>query len=391
MNYFHPIVWQLLVGMVFARTASFMTLPFLAIYMQGELGADPILIGIAVGVAPLASTFGGFIGGYLTDRFGRKKIILLSMAGWAVAFFGFAFAHTAWLFIVLNALNGLSRAFFEPSSQALMIDYTVPDKRRRLFSIRYTFINLSAVVGPLLGVFIANLSTMTIPFIITGSLYVFCFVFFFVVLRNVEEIHTHKTTESPMQLAKVLLQDRILLLMVLGSVFASFVYSQTDSTLSQLLNNTLEDGIILFSVLIAINAFTVMLLQLPLSILTEKMPVKSSITLGSMLTIIGMFFFYLADGWTMYIIAMIFISLAEIFIWPLIGVVIEMIAPDHQKATYIGVMQFQSLGGFIGPIIGGWMLMHFAGEVYLVVTFGSIFMLVCYLLALRKEQFHTKS
>ena len=390
MNYFHPIVWQLLGGMVFARTASFMTLPFLAIYMQGELGADPILIGIAVGVAPLASTFGGFVGGYLTDRFGRKIIILVSMAGWAVAFFGFAFAHTAWLFILLNAINGLSRAFFEPSSQALMIDYTETDKRRRLFSIRYTFINLSAVVGPLLGVLIGNMSTMMLPFIITGSLYIFCFLFFFIVLRNVEEVHSNKTTESVLQLAKVLMQDRILLFMVLGSVFASFVYSQTDSTLSQLLNNTMEDGIILFSVLIAINAFTVMVLQLPLSILTEKLPVKSSITLGSVLTIIGMFFFYLANSWTMYIVAMVFISLAEIFIWPLIGVVIEMIAPDHQKATYIGVMQFQSLGGFVGPIVGGWMLMHFAGELYLVVTFGAMLMLGCYLLALRGKQVNTK-
>ena len=386
MNYFHPIVWQLLSGMVFARTASFMTLPFLAIYMQGELGASPILIGIAVGVAPLASTFGGFVGGYLTDRVGRKIIILVSMASWSIAFFGFAFAHTAWLFIVLNAINGLSRAFFEPSSQALMIDYTPNDKRRRLFSIRYTFINLSAVVGPLLGVFIANMSTMTLPFMITGSLYIFCFFFFFVVLRNVKEVHTNKTSESPLQLAKVLIQDRILLFMVLGSVFASFVYSQTDATLSQLLNDTMEDGIILFSVLIAINAFTVMVLQLPLSILTEKLPVKSSITLGSVLTIIGAFFFYIANSWTMYIVAMIFISLAEIFIWPLIGVVIEMIAPEHQKATYIGVMQFQSLGGFVGPIVGGWMLTHFVGEVYLIVTFAAICMLGCYLLALRGKQ-----
>ena len=152
----------------------------------------------------------------------------------------------------------------------------------------------------------------------------------------------------------------------------------------------MEDGIILFSVLIAINAFTVMILQLPLSILTEKLPVKSSLTLGSVLTIIGMFCFYLANSWTMYIVAMVFVSLAEIFIWPLIGVIIEMIAPEHQKATYIGVMQFQSLGGFIGPIVGGWMLMHFAGEVYLVVTFGAIIMLGCYFIALHGKQFNTK-
>ena len=385
MNYFKPLVWQLLAGMVFSRTASFMTLPFLAIYMQNELDAAPILIGLAVGISSLASTFGGFWGGYLTDLFGRKKIILLAMVGWAMAFFGFAFAHSVWVFILLNALNGLSRAFFEPSSQAFMIDHTEQEKRRRLFSIRYTLVNLSAVIGPLIGVVIAKANSMATPFIITGSLYVFCFLFFFIVLRNVEEVHSQKAPQQLKGLVQTLLQDRTLLFMIIGSVFASFVFSQTNSTLSQLLNLTMEDGVTLFSILIATNAFTVLILQLPLSILTEKMSVKTSLFIGSILLIVGMFAFYLANSWTLYIVAMVIISLGEIFIVPMIGVMIEMIAPEHQKATYIGVMQFQSLGSFLGPIFGGWMIVHFTSQLFLIITLVAVLMMICYLFAFRGQ------
>ena len=385
MNYFKPLVWQLLAGMVFSRTASFMTLPFLAIYMQNELDAAPILIGLAVGISSLASTFGGFWGGYLTDLFGRKKIILLAMVGWAMAFFGFAFAHSVWVFILLNALNGLSRAFFEPSSQAFMIDHTEQEKRRRLFSIRYTLVNLSAVIGPLIGVVIAKANSMATPFIITGSLYVFCFLFFFIVLRNVEEVHRQKEPQQLKGLFQTLLQDHTLLFMILGSVFASFVFSQTNSTLSQLLNLTMEDGVTLFSILIATNAFTVLILQLPLSILTEKMSVKTSLFIGSILLIVGMFAFYLANSWTLYIVAMVIISLGEIFIFPMIGVMIEMIAPEHQKATYIGVMQFQSLGSFLGPIFGGWMIVHYTSQLFLIITLVAVLMMICYLFAFRGQ------
>ena len=385
MNRFHPLVWQLLVGMVLVRTASFMTLPFLAIYMQNEFQASPLLIGLAVGIAPLTATFGGVIGGYLTDRFGRKKIIFASMVTWALTFFGFAFATVPWMFIILNGFNGLSRAFFEPSSQALMIDYTIPQKRRRLFSLRYTLINFSAVVGPLIGVLLANLKEMKLAFYLTGSLYIICYLFFFIVLYHVKESKQSKKVENPMVLFQLIMKDHILLFIVLGSIFASIAYAQMDSTLSQLLNLTFSNGIVLYSVLIAVNAVTVMLFQLPLSILTEKYPVKHTLVFGSMLTIVGMFGFYLADGWISYIGAMIFISLGEIFIWPLVGVVIETIAPPHQKATYLGVMQFQSFGGFIGPIFGGWLLIHYPAQLFLIMTAITVGMVLCYLFALRKN------
>lgn len=385
MTYFKPIVWQLLIGMVFTRTASFMTLPFLAIYMQNELHAAPLLIGVAVGISPLMSTFGGFFGGYLTDRFGRKKILLLSMVGWCCSFYGFAFAHSPWTFIALNALNGISRAFFEPASQAFMIDHTPQEKRRRLFSIRYTMINLSAVVGPLVGVMIANTSNMQLPFIITATLYIFCFMFFYIVLKKAPETHAHRKTESFMQLIKVLAKDHVLLWMIVGSVCMNFVYAQTDSTLSQILNMTFDDGVKLFSVLIATNAGTVLLLQLPCSLLTEKLSVKTTLVIGSVLTVLSMMAFYIADSWTLYIIAMFIISLGEIFIAPIVGVIIEMIAPSHQKATYLGVMQFQSLGGFFGPIVGSWLLVHWLGQLYLVMVGIGFLMTYCFIYATRNR------
>jgi len=78
-HYFHPLVWIILCGTIFARTASFMTIPFIALYLHNELHASPYIIGLTVGIAPLFSTFGGLIGGYLTDRFERKNVIITTI------------------------------------------------------------------------------------------------------------------------------------------------------------------------------------------------------------------------------------------------------------------------------------------------------------------------
>lgn len=387
MNYFHPLVWQLIAGTVFSRAASFMTLPFLAIYLQNDLHASPIMIGLAVGISELTATLGGFFGGFLTDRFGRKKMIIISLIGWSIIFYGFAFANSVWIFIFCNALNGLCRAFFEPASQALMIDYTAFDKRRRLFSIRYTFINLAAVVGPLIGVVISKASSMIVPFLITATMYLLCSIFLFIVLRRVEEPKTVDTSQSIVDLMRVLLQNSTLMLLIIASIICTFIYSQTDSTMAQLLNLTMADGVELYSVLIATNAATVLILQLPLGILSEKVSIKTSLMFGGLLITLGMLIFHFANSWTFYIIGMIIFSLGEIFVFPMMGAVIEMIAPEHQKATYLGVMQFQNLGGFLGPILGGWLIIHFAPQLYLLMACLSIIPIVCYLVALRGKSF----
>lgn len=132
-NYFHPLVWNILFGTIFTRVASFMTIPFLALYLQRELGASPLIIGITLGAAQLFATIGGIFGGFLTDKLGRKLIILFTIFIWSAVFVGFATVHSVMLFVFLSALNGLCRSFFEPSTQALMIDFTEQEKRRRLF------------------------------------------------------------------------------------------------------------------------------------------------------------------------------------------------------------------------------------------------------------------
>lgn len=374
-NFFHPLVWIILCGTIFTRIASFMTMPFLAIYLHNELAASPLLIGLTLGVAPLCATFGGFIGGFLTDKFGRKIVIISTVFVWSAVFIGFALAANAPIFVLLNAINGLCRSFFEPGTQALMIDFTEDNKKRRLFSVRYTAINIAAVIGPLVGVMISKLSSPVVPFIITASMYTLYGLFLLFVLNKYEMRQKLLAKgQSIRVIFQVVLADRKLLLFLAGGILISLGYSQFDSTLPQVIQNNIEDGVKLYSILIALNATVVLLLQLPISIISEKIAVMTSLFIGIAFFAIGLMLFGWAESYFTFIVAMTIFTVGEIFAFPMMNAIIEEIAPETQKATYLGASQFKNIGGFIGPLFGGWVLIHFEAHLFFVM---GLMVLLC--------------
>lgn len=368
-QHFHPLVWIILGGTVFTRIASFMAMPFLALYLHKDLGVGPLLIGITIGIAPLLSTIGGFIGGYLTDRFGRKRILLITVFVWSTVFIGFATTNIVAMFIVLNAINGLCRSFFEPATQALMIDFTPQEKRKRLFSLRYTAINIAAVIGPVVGVYIASLSSPSVPFLFTGAMYCVYGIFLMIVLNRYEMKQQKLGTQIQIHhMFRIILSNRKMQLFVAGAILINFGYSQFDSTLPQLVELTVEDGVKLYSFLIALNAAVVLILQLPISIYSERYSTKSTLLLGIGFFVAGLALFGVANSSLIFVIGMVLFTIGEIFVFPTMNVLIDEIAPETQKASFLGAAQFKNLGSFIGPVIGGWLLVHFQDQLFFLVA-----------------------
>lgn len=358
---FHPVVWTLLIGTVFARGASFMALPFLALYLSSAHDVHPILIGVTIGIAPLTGTLGGFIGGYFSDRYGRKTVMLGTIFVWALVYIGFSQASHIGVFMILNALNGLCRSFFEPSSQVMMADLTPSSLRKRVFSLRYFAINVGAAVGPLIGVSVAQYSS-TLPFVLTGCMYTLYGLTLFFMLHKYSVVHAspiHKLRIT--DALTIAWKDKTLLLFILGGIFVNIGYSQIDSNLPQYLQTSFSNGVLLFSKLIALNAIIVILLQLPLSLLYEKWPVMRAMVVGSLLFAIGFASFGYVSSPIGFMIAMGIVTIGEIFIFPSTSVFIDQIAPEDRRGTYFGAGQFRSVGNFTGPVLGGWLLQDFGG------------------------------
>jgi MFS family permease len=363
---FHPMVWALLTGTVLSRGAVFMTMPFLAIYLSRTMDMHPLFIGLTVGISPLVATIGGFIGGHLSDRFGRKLILIISLFTISLVFFGFSVVnHPIW-FILLNALNGLSNSFFEPTSQALMADLTEKKKRMKAYSLRYTAINIGAAVGPLLGAYLANVSAES-TFIITGSIYFFYAIVLTALLRkfNLGGTTAGKAKVTFRDALTIVKRDSALRYLILGIILINIGYSQLQSTLPMHFEDTLENGVYIFSILLSINAIMVVFLQMPVSAIAERFRPMQAMVCGALLMITGLAGFGFTNGWFLSILSVALLTLGEILIFPANSVLIDRLAPEHLRGIYFGAGQFRKIGNFAGPVLGGFIFSEAGGPVML--------------------------
>ena len=124
-----------------------------------------VVFGCVWGIMQL---FCGPILGMLSDRIGRRPVLLISLFGLAVDFMFMAFApNLAWLFVG-RVLNGLTAASFS-TANAYVADVTPPQDRAKAFGWMGSAFSFGFLVGPALGGFLAEFD-LRLPFLVAGGL-----------------------------------------------------------------------------------------------------------------------------------------------------------------------------------------------------------------------------
>jgi MFS transporter, DHA1 family, tetracycline resistance protein len=131
-------------------------LPLLPFYAE-KMGASATQVGLLVSVYALCQLFSGPLLGRLSDRTGRKPLLLLSQFGTFIGFLVLAYAPSLWVVFLARIIDG-STAGNISLAQAYISDVTEPSKRTGAFALIGIAFGLGFLVGPAISGFLAQYS-----------------------------------------------------------------------------------------------------------------------------------------------------------------------------------------------------------------------------------------
>jgi MFS family permease len=340
-------VWFLLAGSFVNRFGSFV-LPFLVLYLTHHRGYTAAQAGLALSAYGLGSASAAAAGGVLADHLGRRGTIALSMYSSAIVMLALSQAGSLAAIVPLTAVAGLAAESYRPASSALLADLVPQGRRVTAFAAYRLAINLGFAAGPavaglvaersFLGVFVGDAATSAI----FGTLAV-------ALLPSRPEVH-HET--PPGSIGAVLLADRAFLALLATSLIIGVIYFQQEAALPlQVIADGHSTGV--YGLLISLNGLVVILLELPLTTVTRRLPPRRVIAAGVLLTGIGFGTTALATSAPALAATVVVWTLGEITAAPVSSAYVADISPPHMRGRYAGAFGLSfSLAQIVGPAAG---------------------------------------
>ncbi len=143
-------------------------IPLLALYAK-KFGASNLVATSIVSVYAVCSLVSTPIIGNLSDRFGRKPLLLISQAGTCIGFLVLAKASALWMVFVGRIIDGVTAGNLS-TAQAYISDHTAPENRAKAFGVIGVAFGIGFLFGPFLGGVLASAYGFHAPFVLSAAL-----------------------------------------------------------------------------------------------------------------------------------------------------------------------------------------------------------------------------
>jgi MFS transporter, DHA1 family, tetracycline resistance protein len=131
-----------------------LVIPLLPFYGE-RFGASPFAVTVILAMYSLAQLFAAPLWGRLSDRWGRRPVLLISLAGSVVAYLWMGVAYSLWVLFAARFLQG-AMAGNIAAAQAYVADVTTPENRAKGMGMIGAAFGIGFIVGPALGGFLAG-------------------------------------------------------------------------------------------------------------------------------------------------------------------------------------------------------------------------------------------
>lgn len=347
---FWVLFWGRLVNMVGAS----MVFPFLTLYLHHRLHADLTVVGmvmLAMGATQVVATS---VGGSLSDRWGRRRVMMLSLGGAALATLAVGLARSPSLLVAALAAQGLIQPLSMPASMAMITDLVPREDLMTAYSLSRVASNAGIVIGPMLGSLVVGHSYLGLFIGNAVGLMTLAVLTALALPETRPDTAGQPAAGGPLtRLAGDGLYWRFL------AIWAGIglVYAQLYLTLPVYMHLDLHLPTASFGILAAENALVVVTTQVLVGSWLSRYNQLAVVGVGTAIYGLGFATFLASARLGGLAGSVAFITMGEDFVNPAAMAFVGMRAPADMRGRYLGWQSVANrVGGAVAPLVGGLLL-----------------------------------
>ena len=358
-------------------------IPILYSYSK-HFGMSDFQNGLLFSIFSLCSFISAPIIGRLSDKYGRRPLLITSIAGTAVSFFMAAFAPSALFLFLARALDGITAGNL-PVAAAVIADTTEIKDRAKGFGIIGAAFGFGFVFGPAISAFTVRYG-IQVPFIIAGVISVVAVVITAIFLpetnKHMGQIeHKGKLFDFPL-LARTLVDEKAgaTLLISLLYMFAfsmAMIYGFQPFS-RHVLHMTDTQIALVFTMFGLVGLITQVAI---IGRLSKFVGIKKLFMTSLATTTMVLFAMSLSRTIPIFIGVSVLLALSNSFGNPLIQTILSKETDAKSQGSILGLnTSYQSIGSIFGPILGGLLATYYAP---LPMMAGGLVLGVCFFIAFK--------
>ncbi len=325
---------------------------FMGIWATKELGASGKQLGVAFAIGAILAATSGYLGGHLSDHYGRRRLILVGWGG-EVLYIPLFLLVGDQLLLGLALMTGMAvfGSIGGAADQAMIADLVPPERHEGAYASVRVASNLGVTMGPPLGGLMILVGDWHGLFVGVSLL---AAVAAGIAYRYLPARGAYSPVEAPRRGSfGVLRRDGVFLLFLLSGVFAYLVYVAYEVALPISLTDTHGLSATTWGFLVVINPALVTFFQLRLTRRVSHVPPAAKLVVAMLL--MGLPFTLLSFSAALPVVALtitVFV-LGEMLWVPTSQSIAAALAPEDIRGAYMGAFTATGAAGFaLAPLFG---------------------------------------
>lgn len=357
-----PTLFWIIVGTLFIDSiGSTLLFPFFALYFTQKFAVGMTEAGTLLGMSSLFGLIGSVIGGAITDRFGRRRLILFGLTSSALSSLSLGLVSNVSTLYFLIIIVGLLSRVAVPAYDAVLADILPEAKRQEGFGIMRVAFNYAWIFGTALGGLIAARSFLAL-FILDAVLSMIAAIILYRFLVETKpvspaEVKTNESFLNTMAGYRVTLRDLAFMSFLITGMIVLIVYQQEYTSLPVYLRDVHHIDTKSYGVMLSLSGLQVVLFQFWISRTIRVYPPFLMMTLGALFLMIGFGIIGFVSGIALFMLSILIITFGEMIFYPTGQVLAVSFAPVNMRGRYMAIYSLAwAIPATIGPAAAGLIL-----------------------------------